>query len=229
MRQVDNWQTRWSAFQDLKKVLFWFNCCFVCFFQTYEQTFHALLLSSLIPGEWNTTIAFKVWSALCRKQFAEIFNYTQAISNSSFSSVLVNSLYSNASWRIHICSPVLAFILPSSSPRCALYSPRCNSSGDKLCVTKGKVNADSFSHWLLLKLNVRIIELHSESVCFSTADDFVCFGMEQTGNFTIAILFRTWYQKDLTQGIRESLLSRLYLEMMYAYLNLETKKTIISV
>lgn len=106
-----------------------------------------------------------------QRSLLKYFNYTQAIWKnwSVFSLVLVDSLYSNASWRIHTCSPVLAFILPSSSPGCALYSPWCNSSRDNLCATEGKVNADNFFfflHLLLFKRYVGTTELCSESVIF---------------------------------------------------------------
>lgn len=56
--------------------------------------------------------------------------------------VLVDSVYSDASWRIHPCTAVLAFLIPSSSPGCALHSLGCNNSRDKLCATGGKVNPD---------------------------------------------------------------------------------------
>lgn len=94
--------------------------------------------------------------------------------------VLVDSLYSNTSWRIHACSAVLPLLLPNGLQSCTLYSPGSSTSRDKLCATEGKVNADlvfkRLLHLLLFNCYVGIIE-----PC-SAGEDIVCVGMEQTGN-----------------------------------------------
>lgn len=79
------------------------------------------------------------------ERFADIFQlYWSNLKKEDvfFFLVLVDSLYSDASWRIHPCTAVLAFLIPSSSPGCTLHSLGCNSSRDKLCATEGKVNTD---------------------------------------------------------------------------------------
>lgn len=137
---------------------------FFFFWNLWVDFWPMLLISLLIPSEWSTTVTFRVSSALlCRQWSVEIFqsfscNLKQLI---CFSLISVDSVNSNTSWRFLTCSPVLAFILPGSTPECVLHSPSCNTGRDKVCATGGKVIADCF-----LKV---ILEVEScvQKTCFS--------------------------------------------------------------
>lgn len=113
----------------------------------------AFFISLKFMSRFPSCCWFPLWSQVTRipqklsrcglhftESFAGVFQLYSK--NIFFFLVLVDSVYSDASWRIHPCTAVLAFLVPCSSPGCILHSRVCNSSRHKLFITEGKVNPD---------------------------------------------------------------------------------------